>query len=69
MSVSWDDGTTETMLRRERPFVVVVNGSASFLFNAVSPAKGTKPPYSYTMVQPIATRSSRSDGMTVRGLS
>jgi hypothetical protein len=39
MNVTWDDGTTERMIRRERPFVLLVNGTPAFLFNAVTPPK------------------------------
>ena len=52
MSVLFEDGVRETMKRRERPFVLLVEGVPAFLFTAVSPAKGL----SRTLAQGIATK-------------
>ena len=61
MNVTWDDGTQEAMIRRERPFVLLVNGTPAYLFNAVTPPKpansaelSTPMGRSYTMAAPIA---------------
>ena len=50
LSLLWEDGSVETLRRRERPFVLIDEGLPAYLFTAVSPTHGL----SYTLAQAIA---------------
>ena len=49
--MTYTDGSSIDFGRRERPQVLSLNGTPSFLFTGVQPKSGL----SYTQVQPIAT--------------
>ena len=46
----WEDGSKETLSRRERPQVLMLAGKPAILFTGVQPKQGL----SYTMAQRIA---------------
>ena len=47
--------------------MLLVNGTPAFLFNAVTPAKGSTPKLSFTMAAPIATIIDRSNEAAEEG--
>eukprot|EP01051_Picozoa_sp_SAG22_P006636 SAG22_NODE_440_length_10484_cov_19.751661_10_plen_161_part_00 len=56
MNVTMEGGAVVAMKRRERPFVLLVDGVPAFLFTAVSPTNKTvNRGFSYTLAQGIAT--------------